>query len=1567
MIYLFDNKENLIKVVNPLECVYEEEINAVQVLRAKIMFTADLSKIYYLGHKDPQNKSTFHLYRVEELNKNTDKTVYITAIHTFFDDMNSDGYIKDYRPNNRTITEIVNKILDGSSWKLGVLKTQKRITTNFYYVSRKEALSKLIEISQVEVRPRIIYKKGAIHERYLDVFDRIGQDSGRVFVHGKDLISVNEKVSKVFYSAAVGRGKGEEIQDSEGQATGGYGRKINFSDVVWRTELGHPVNKPLGQEWVELPNITSEYGLDKGKKARLKIIEFGEEEDPENLLQLTYDWLVNNSRPQVEYSADVLSVGNLNLGDTVGVARKELGIKYKTRVFKIERNLVNRKLSKFILGDKITTSPFSRQNEISKKIDNLENNTIYWLDNLKQRIVDNINSDNGYNYDLKPGNEYNLPAGLYSFNKPINENPTKVIYIGSGRMAIANSKNAQGDWNWSTLADGDGITLNAVNSGILRTGRIESADGRSYWDLDNGVFKMDLRQNKELQNIVEEKVTDKVNEIDLNIPKAVETEISNRKLEFIPSYAWANSPDGVRDFTSVGTSPTAKIVVKNRPRINFTNDNDITDVWQSNIPIKLKPNTTYTMSARCRAVTKTNGYLADSLEINIRSEHFPDNFDYSIFSDIKRTSGQEYLEFTNPTYEIKHTTFTTGNIDPSQIFNIRGMLYPEDGSWLGAGIDWYVLCEGNKTYNDYPTNEPSQFMRYRYFGTGRGVNKPDSPRDYEWMDVTRRTPAQKNIFIKYSNNPDGSNFFNSAEGQPTYMGTAITTSNTAPTDKESYKWAKIKGDDGVIPDRNLLIATEFKNLSDVNLVNTLNAKLNVNDYNGHNSIEWQASNLAANGWRGITVNSSINSLKRGNKIVIRLPIYIFNDVAVDGGIKLRLKNHKKNTTLKEFNLSEGTPTNQWFIKELKFTAENNFNFEDYNSFYISIEKNGHVKIAEPYMSYGSEVPKMWSPALIDLQGHSLTGNLRLEGSYLNNNLTGFKAFVDVYYDGSKITSGFTVKTKYKGIGMSAWTEFKNTTYNSDGYLHNLAFPDGVRDGSSFEVIALISYKDLNVVANARLDNTVDVRVLKETVEKIRDFQSDINGLRSSVGEVTNKIGTVENSVHETVSLIEQTKNSITLSVADAEKRLSILEPRPNIAQFQADVITGSDQYHPVIEDLEAYQLYTLVFDVGNLQSGVDLNPRIYNSIDAKGQSLIDKDNVFVFSYNPEKLPKNRKINLYPLNDKVNVKNVRIYKGDWAWWFKKDKLATNDDVKSAVEVGINKVAIKTVEKGKVIAEINQSREGTKISGGAIVDDLYGKTITGATIQGNSKIKLGTHGFLQPVENGLQINAPATSNANYGVGLQVLGQGYSKNGKNYPKGLFIYPDDNFSVGSTTYRTNEVLLTVNGMIEFSSYRDGNGNQFEGYGIPTRKSADKNGAPIMYMYHDWQEGYETLSYFRSGGWVTVRPESNSDVRLKKNIQSTKVNASSVIKNIDFVEFDWKDAKKRRETLGVIAQQLEQLDPTLIDKIKDEDSRYILNSPKILMYALKGVQELIEQNQKLEDRMSILESKFKLLLKENE
>ena len=1331
-LFLFNNDEKLIGTVSPLEGIQNEEINKIQTIECTVVYSELIEKAFYIGHKDYSDNRIFHLYKIDHVTKTSTTDVKIVGVHTFFDDMESDGYVKDFRPNNRELVGVLTTILDGSRWQLGTVNIQRRYTGNFYYVTRKEALSKLIEATQIEIKPRLEFSRGKITGRYLDVFTRLGGRNGKVFVHGRDLLTVSEKKSQgAIYTAVVGRGKGEETD------TGGYGRRISFKDVEWRRTSGQPVDKPVGQEYVEIPAMTKLYGFEKGTKPRIKIVEFQDETDKEKLLRLSYEWLEKNSRMQVEYSAKVLNVGNLELGDTVGIFNPKLGIKYETRVFKVKRNLVNNKLTEFGIGDKVTTSPFSRTIELAKEMKNFQDDTVYWLEKIRERLSDKLINEDGYNYDLKADNEYKVPAGYYSFDKPIDQNPTKVVYMGAGKIAIANSKKPTGEWNWKTFLDGTGATLDLINTGVLRAGRIQSADGRSYWDLDTGEFHMEQSAiNEAVKTVVNGKVQEIVGEVKKNLPTKEELKgkssyihtrysdnangsnfdtNSNRKYigvytgdkEQAPTnpseYSWtklksdgrlykayANSLTGL-DFTLIEPDENAKLFAKNRPRVNIVNDNDISDIWQANMFLSFKANTKYTLTARAKG--NSNKLWA----------YFRNNK-----TNAQYNWGQ--LEFRG--LETKSVTFTTTNDVDDVLFKF--VLVPEDEDWTGVQIDWFTIYEGDKRYSDYPVNEPAQYHKYRYFGYVFKEGQPIAS-DFDWFDLQQTSITNdKYTHIVYSDYSDGTSF---GREPKKYMGVARTTSPTQPTNKTAYKWFKMKGDDGVssyihrkysdnangspmsdnsnlkyigiytgtsatapttptsytwskikgedgaqgVPGargsdgRTSYLHTAYSNSAtgdrDFSTTNSTNKEyigtysdFEINDSNDYRRYKWvkikgengRDGNNGRDGRNGDSYTRNYLSGTADEKILTAVNDNFvtqeafklvddrnFRDLGFVVGDKVTFvadyevlpNGTNKKISKLNFEWYDANRYRYWMTQEINPTkgtftrtiTANNDLLDSKRAFLRTDNVNAKIKITNARVIKGDTV-QPWSIAQEDLQGHTLTANVRFEGTYINNVTKDLRVFLDVYYDGRKVASGFNAQVKYKGGNRSDWSGFWNANVDSTGRITNIDWGNREQNGEPIDVIVLVTYNDKDAIASARTDNTPNIGELKETIQRYKRFESTLSEFRSEIGYVK-----------ETTQILGDTV--------------------PDLSRDKRTTTNNNAFFYPSV-NLKPNVPYTIVADISGLKGTQETG--IHNATGNTKKPIMNNTNFWVVQFPSQQ----DRVNFYPLGTNTTINNVRIYEGDF---------------------------------------------------------------------------------------------------------------------------------------------------------------------------------------------------------------------------------------------------------------------------------------------------------------------------------
>ncbi|WP_395389474.1 phage tail spike protein [Fructilactobacillus frigidiflavus] len=373
-LFLIDKNENVIGVVPDnkiIDLSQSLEINQADVLNGTITLdkSLNLDDVRYFAVPDRDNKHNLWMYRKTVVKVNNDD-ITIQGVNAFYDDLKAYGYIKDKRPNNINAEQAVHLILGNTRWNVDFVDTALNSSTaevhdtNFYYLTYLDAIKKIEDEWTVEIQPFINIEGNKITRKYVNLYWQMGGNNGQRFVYGKSALEiVKESNDTDVYTALIGRGSGIAEQDDEGNDTGGYSRKITFADVEWSKAKGDPMDKPLGQEWIEWPQATKEFGYSDGTP-RFGIVEFENEEDPANLLKETWESLKKSAIPSVQFSATVGDVGFLNLGETVAIVRYDLDIKYQTRVVAIDWNRKNEKASKITLGDKLVQSAADRYRSV---------------------------------------------------------------------------------------------------------------------------------------------------------------------------------------------------------------------------------------------------------------------------------------------------------------------------------------------------------------------------------------------------------------------------------------------------------------------------------------------------------------------------------------------------------------------------------------------------------------------------------------------------------------------------------------------------------------------------------------------------------------------------------------------------------------------------------------------------------------------------------------------------------------------------------------------------------------------------------------------------------------------------------------------------------------------------------------------------------------------------------------------------------------------------------------------------------------------------------------------------
>lgn len=105
------------------------------------------------------------------------------------------------------------------------------------------------------------------------------------------------------------------------------------------------------------------------------------------------------------------------------------------------------------------------------------------------------------------------------------------------------------------------------------------------------------------------------------------------------------------------------------------------------------------------------------------------------------------------------------------------------------------------------------------------------------------------------------------------------------------------------------------------------------------------------------------------------------------------------------------------------------------------------------------------------RGHSLNAGVRIEGTFRNGVNSQLNVMVDVYYDGVKVTSGYTTDFYYRGFGNDNWSSLLNRRADTNGKVAE--WSRAQRSGEYLEVYVIVTYNDLKAVASTRIDNIRD--------------------------------------------------------------------------------------------------------------------------------------------------------------------------------------------------------------------------------------------------------------------------------------------------------------------------------------------------------------------------------------------------------------------------------------------------------------------------------------------------------------
>lgn len=350
------------------------QLTFTTTIKSDIVEKIETTDIVFVKVKDDR----YHPYKIVQSNMPTPNTVQYTCIEYAYYLFAKDGLVHDKRPEKLSVGETITQIIIGTKWKVGYTDPNlPTFTGNFYWQTRTDCFKELVEGTGAELEFYMTMSNNKITSRTIEAYKQRGTDTHQRFTYGMNALEViaeedaTNAVTKVYP-----RGSGEMYtSDGEGQ------RKLTISDVEWSKAKGDPTDKPKGQDY--LVYGSAKYDLDNGNQPSA-IVEFQGEKDANKLIKKAFNWLKQNNRPKVQFKAKVSDVGGLKLGDRVVIDREDLGIKYVTRVFKLDRNLLNEKLNTIEFGDVVAHTLADAISNISSSLADTNKR----VDSFSSTIVD---------------------------------------------------------------------------------------------------------------------------------------------------------------------------------------------------------------------------------------------------------------------------------------------------------------------------------------------------------------------------------------------------------------------------------------------------------------------------------------------------------------------------------------------------------------------------------------------------------------------------------------------------------------------------------------------------------------------------------------------------------------------------------------------------------------------------------------------------------------------------------------------------------------------------------------------------------------------------------------------------------------------------------------------------------------------------------------------------------------------------------------------------------------------------------------------------------------------------
>lgn len=355
-----------------------------------------------------------------------------------------------------TAREALTAALAGTSrWVVGTVGIATTGSASFWRLSGWEAMQELVKVWGGEVRATItVSPTTGVTGRAVDLLAHVGEsDAKRRFDFGYDATGITRTVMDEQWTASV-----MPLGAAEQTDEGGYGRKITIESVNDGSAI------LTNADAVPLTRVPDGTG---GWEVPVQVVENSDADTPADLKAWALEHLDEWTTPKVSYEATVAQLKEAGmdptgvaLGDEVAVVDRTFtagGLRIVGRALRIEDDLLDPAQTTLTisnlqgtLGDTLTDIARATA-DVRGMVEGMSaaQASQAWVQNLLDRINADINATGGYTY-ITEG------QGIRTYDVAVTDplvgsEASAVCEVKGGTMRIANTKDAQGQWEWKTV------------------------------------------------------------------------------------------------------------------------------------------------------------------------------------------------------------------------------------------------------------------------------------------------------------------------------------------------------------------------------------------------------------------------------------------------------------------------------------------------------------------------------------------------------------------------------------------------------------------------------------------------------------------------------------------------------------------------------------------------------------------------------------------------------------------------------------------------------------------------------------------------------------------------------------------------------------------------------------------------------------------------------------------------------------------------------------------------------------------------------------------------------------